>query len=287
MSKFQALADVIMHQLFPSVDMALRKGKHIAKDDFDAYDFLMDSNHLLELFYSKYGCQLVYQNDGYFYLLPSGDQLGNRHLTAGEMLVGQALTLLYFDPNSLARGGVVTKEQVITRLVAVVGTEALVKIFHPRKKKYNEKVMGDLIRAKLADSLRRLSALGFVEALEDDRYKLKSSLIRFAEPVRSAGDTTEALEILIAKGEVRKIADQLQSDIQAEEEAEDNEDEDEDETEQEKQKRLEKEKQLKLDLDQSQNDSSQNDSSQNDSSQNDQPNQSAKKTSKKTKSESK
>jgi chromosome partition protein MukE len=250
MSKFQALADVIMHQLFPIVDMALRKGKHIAKDDFDAYDFLMDSNHLLELFYSKYGCQLVYQNDGYFYLLPSGDQLGNRHLTAGEMLVGQALTLLYFDPNSLARGGIVTKEQVITRLVAVVGTEALIKIFHPRKKKYNEKVMGDMIRAKLSDSLRRLSALGFVEALDDDRYKLKSSLIRFAEPVRSAGDTAQALETLIAKGEVRKIADQLQSDIQAEEEAEDVEEEEEEETSQEREKRLLKEKQLQLNLEQ-------------------------------------
>jgi chromosome partition protein MukE len=229
MSKYQNIADVVMHPLFAGVDMALRKGRHIAKDEFESYEFLMDANHLLEPFYAKYACQLVYQNDGYFYLLPSGDQLGNRHLTAGEMLIGQALTLLYFDPNSLSRGGIVTKEQVITRLVAIVGTEALVKIFHPRKKKINEKVMGDLIRAKLADSLRRLAGLGFVEALEEERFKLKSSLMRFAEPVRTAGDHQQALESLIGKGEVKRIADDLQSDIQAEEEV--NEDEVEEEEE--------------------------------------------------------
>jgi chromosome partition protein MukE len=236
MSRYQNIADVVMHPLFAGVDMSLRKGRHIAKDEFEAYEFLMDANHLLEPFYAKYSCQLVYQNDGYFYLLPSGDQLGNRHLSAGEMLIGQALTLLYFDPNSLSRGGIVTKEQVITRLVAIVGTEALVKIFHPRKKKINEKVMGDLIRSKLSDSLRRLAAIGFIESLEEERYKLKSSLMRFAEPVRTAGDQQVALESLISKGEVKRIADDLQGDIQGEEEALNEEDEGEDEGEDESKK---------------------------------------------------
>ena len=67
-------------------------------------------------FYRRFGCELVQQSDGYFYLLPSGDRLGRRQLSAGEMLVGQTLALLYLDPATLQHGGVVGSEALLQRL---------------------------------------------------------------------------------------------------------------------------------------------------------------------------
>ncbi len=41
------------------------------------------------------------------------------------------------------------------------------------------------MRAKFGEALRRLSTLGFVDLLENDGLKLRSSLMRFAEPVKA------------------------------------------------------------------------------------------------------
>ena len=83
----------------------MRRGRHVGRDDGTAYDFLVDAADHLEPFYRRFGCELVQRSDGYFYLLPSGDRLGRRQLSAGEMLVGQTLALLYLDPATLQHGG--------------------------------------------------------------------------------------------------------------------------------------------------------------------------------------
>ncbi|MFA4836203.1 MAG: chromosome partition protein MukE, partial [Dehalococcoidia bacterium] len=92
-SRFVTLEEVINDMVFPDVDVALRRGRHIDREDGDWYAFVIDAQDHLEQFYRRYGCDLIAQSDGYFYLLPTGDQLSRRHLTAGEMLVGQVLAL--------------------------------------------------------------------------------------------------------------------------------------------------------------------------------------------------
>ncbi len=96
-STFQSLEAAIADEHFPEVDLVLRRGRHIGRDDGTAYDYLVDAQALLEGFYARFGCELVQRSDGYFYLLPAGDRLGRRQLSAGEMLVGQTLALLYLD----------------------------------------------------------------------------------------------------------------------------------------------------------------------------------------------
>jgi chromosome partition protein MukE len=108
-SSFDTLEAAILNELFPDVDLMLRRGRHIGRDDGAAYDYLVDAQPLLEAFYRRFGCELVQQSDGYFYLLPSGDRLGRRQLSAGEMLVGQTLALLYLDPATLQHGGLVSR----------------------------------------------------------------------------------------------------------------------------------------------------------------------------------
>lgn len=202
---FHTLEEALGDEHYPEVDLALRRGRHIGRDDGTVYEYLVDAQALLEAFYRRFGCELIQQSDGYFYLLPSGDRLGRRQLSAGEMLVGQTLALLYLDPTTLQHGGIVGREALLQRLSALLGTDVLVRTLDPRRarrSKYDERVAAEAVRTKVGDALRRLADLGFVDLLDETRLRLRPALMRFAEPVRGLGDRSTALERLVRVGEV-------------------------------------------------------------------------------------
>jgi len=201
-TRYLALGDVVADELFPDVDLALRRGRHIDREDNLWYTFLVDAQALLEAFYRRFGCELTHPADGYFYLLPTGDKLGRRHLSVPEMLVGQALTLLYLDPATLQSGGVIKRADALSHLAAVMGSDALTRAFNPKRKRVDERVAQETVRGKFAEALRRLAALGFVDLLDADALRLRPGLLRFAEPVRGRGSPAEALERLVARGEL-------------------------------------------------------------------------------------
>lgn len=208
---FEQLQDVIDDAEFPALDLALRRGVHVDRDDASCYTLLTEAQGLLESFYRRYGCELVHKSDGYFYLLPTGDQLPRRQLSGQDMLVGQALALLYLDPISLERGGIVTREQVIEQLVAALGTPALMAAFVPKRKRKDEQLAQRQVRAKIAEAVRRLAALGFAETLADDQLRLRPATLRFAEPVRGLAEPAAALAQLVAQGEVALVEDEVQT----------------------------------------------------------------------------
>ena len=202
---FHTLAEALDDEHYPEVDLALRRGRHIGRDDGTMYEYLVDAQALLEDFYRRFGCELIQQSDGYFYLLPSGDRLGRRQLSAGEMLVGQTLALFYLDPATLQHGGLVRRESLLQRLSALLGTDALVRTLDPRRArrgKYDERIAAETVRTKVGDALRRLADIGFVDILDDSQLRLRPALMRFAEPVRGLGDRSAALERLVRVGEV-------------------------------------------------------------------------------------
>lgn len=201
-SNFQSLEAVIADEHFPDVDIALRRGRHVGRDDGTAYDYLVDALDHLEPFYRRFGCELVQRSDGYFYLLPSGDRLGRRHLSAGEMLVGQTLALMYLDPATLKHGGLVPRETLLQRLSGLLGTEALVRTLNPQRRKFDERIAAEAIRNKVAEALRRLTDLGFIESSDETQLRLRPALMRFAEPVRDLSDQQAALERLVRCGEI-------------------------------------------------------------------------------------
>jgi chromosome partition protein MukE len=201
-SRFLTLGDAVEDENFPEVDLGLRRGRHIDRDDTALYGYLSDAADQLEPFYRRFGCELVHASEGYFYLLPTNDKLGRRHLGVPEMLVGQALALLYLDPSTLQNGGLVTKQDALSRLASVTGSDALTQAFNPKRKRVDERVAEETVRAKFGEALRRLSTLGFVDLLENDGLKLRSALMRFAEPVKGEGSSLEALERLVARGEL-------------------------------------------------------------------------------------
>jgi chromosome partition protein MukE len=199
---FRQLEDVIADESFPEVDLALRRGRHIHKGDERWYEFLLEAQGLLEAFYRRYGCELEQRSDGYFFLLPLTDSLGKRHLGVAEMIVGQGLALCYLDPQSVQSGGLVTREELLNQLAAVMGTDALMRSLNPKRKRADERVMQRTVRNKVNDALRRLAQLGFVELLDGERLQLAPSLMRFAEPVRGLDAPSEALKRLIESGEI-------------------------------------------------------------------------------------
>ena len=201
-STFHSLEAAIADEHFPDVDLVLRRGRHIGRDDGTAYDYLVDAQALLEGFYARFGCELVQRSDGYFYLLPAGDRLGRRQLSAGEMLVGQTLALLYLDPATLQHRGLIGREALLQRLSGLLGTDVLVRTLSPRKRRYDERIAAEMVRAQVGEALRRLADLGFVDILDEAHLRLRPALLRFAEPVRGLADANAALERLVARGEV-------------------------------------------------------------------------------------
>lgn len=197
--RYTRLQDVVDDELFPEVDLALRRGEHVDVSEPDRYAFLRDVQRHLEPFYLRYGCQLV-QADGYFYLLPQGDRLGRRHLSTGEMLVGQALALLLLDPATLRTQGVVPRLQVTARLAQLVGEERLVEALNPRRRRRDRRVAEQTARKELDKALRSLAALGFVELVGEEDLRLRRPLLRFTEAVRGADDPAAALERLVSEG---------------------------------------------------------------------------------------
>jgi chromosome partition protein MukE len=230
---YTELQEVVLDPSFPELDLALRRGRHIDREDFAWYTLLTDAQDLLETFYRRYGCELVHKADGYYYLLPTGEKLSRRQLAVGDMLVGQALALMYLDPSTIERGGRATTEDVVAQLAVVMGAEALVRAFHTKKKKYDERVAQKAVRAKVADGIRRLAALGFVD-VGDESLKLRPALLRFAEPVRGAGQPAAALAKLVADGEIAMVtedAEQSETDGETDESESETESDAESETE--------------------------------------------------------
>ncbi len=206
-SGFHRLEDVLLDDLFPEVDLMLRAGRHIGREDDAAYTLLSDALDHLEPLYRRYGAELVHRADGYFYLLPTGDRLGRSLLSTAEMLVGQALALLYLDPASLQHGGVIERELLLQRLAGLIGADALVRALQPQRRRVDERVAAEEVRRKVGRALRELAALGFIDLVDGDRIRLRPALMRFAEPVRSTADPTAALERLLAQGELAAPAE--------------------------------------------------------------------------------
>jgi len=199
-SGYQRIEDVILDPLFPEVDLALRAGRHIDVDEGGRYELLADALVHLETFYQRYGWELVRSPGGYFFLLPLGDRLPRRQLSTGEMLVGQALALLYLDPVTLETAGTATRSQVVEILQHLVGEERLYLELHPRRRRLDERIAAESVRREIDKSLRTLASLGFCDLVDEERLKLRTPILRFAEPVQTMEAPSEALARLVARG---------------------------------------------------------------------------------------
>jgi chromosome partition protein MukE len=194
------LADAIADTLFPEIDVRLREGSHISREDHHRFEFLSRSFDVLLGFYERYGYDLHRAEAGFFYLRPlSGTR--RRTMTVAEMLVGQTLALLFLDPRIFMTDRRVTRTTLRETLDQLVGVEALRTRVLKRNIR-NQRAVAMEIRAEIDRALRSLERLGFVQLEGDDRIELRSSLLRFTEVVRSSADTASSLARLVREGEL-------------------------------------------------------------------------------------
>lgn len=193
---FRSLAEAIGDEAFPEVDLLLWEGRHIDDLDLERFTFLEDARSWLEGFYDRYGCDLVRSADGYYYLLPRGDRMGRRALTAACMLVGQVLCLLRLDPATLRTSAWIERVQVIGLLDQLIGSDRLGKALNPRRKRRSKAVEEEEIRGDVNTAIRTLVRLGFIDE-DGDKLRLRAPLTRFAEPVATQPHPEAALATLV------------------------------------------------------------------------------------------
>ena len=121
------------------------------------------------------------------------------------MLIGKVLALLYLDPATLQRSGIVERTLVFQSLATLVGQENLLLRLCPRRKRRDERTEQEQVRKELKQALISLCELGFCERLDEEMLRLHPPVLRFADSVRSADAPDEALRELIRAGKAVRV----------------------------------------------------------------------------------
>mgnify|MGYP001599266187 CR=1 FL=1 len=130
---------------------------------------------------------------------PANDPAIQAHLRTA---VARGLDWIERHPATLQDGGMVQREALLQRLSGLLGTEMLVRVLNPRRRRFDERIAAETVRTRVAEALRRLADLGFVDPVDDAMLRLRPALMRFAEPVRDLSDRQAALERLVQSGEI-------------------------------------------------------------------------------------
>lgn len=219
---YQSLEEVIADPLFARADLELRRGRHIGSDyDPFLFDFLTTAKSFLDAFYERYEAVLLARAEGYFYLLPDRlavpPPLGQRKLTAMDMLVGQALALMRLDPKWLESNLRIPDMAVLGLLEQILGEERLLR-FIPRRRGKDTDQDARKLREAFAAALRSLERQCFIKRegrTETAVVKPLVAIMRFSDPVRTSADLDIALESLIANGQIAEGGDDADADAEA------------------------------------------------------------------------
>ncbi|MCD9469696.1 chromosome partition protein MukE [Photobacterium phosphoreum] len=197
----EKLAKAIANPLFPTLDNALRSGRHVSSEDLDNHSFLIEFEKELAMFYRRYNAELIRAPEGFLYLRPRSTSLiGRSVLSEIDMLVGKVLCFLYLSPERLAHEGIFTNQELFDELLVLADEQKLMKLVT------NRASGSDLDREKLFDkvktSLRRLRRLGMLIPIgENGKFRISESVFRFGADVRTGDDVREAQLRLIRDGE--------------------------------------------------------------------------------------
>lgn len=215
------LAQAIANPIFPTLDSALRSGRHINIDELDNHEFLMHFQPELEQFYHRYNVELIRAPEGFFYLRPRSTTIIPRSvLSELEMMLGKILCYLYLSPERLAHEGVFTVQELYEELLSLADENRLLKFVNQRS------TGSDLDRQKLQDkvrsSLNRLRRLGMITFIGQDNSKfiITESVFRFGADVRSSDDLREAQLRLIRSGEAVQLGEETTAETPQDDDAE-------------------------------------------------------------------
>ncbi len=209
-SPYTCLADLINDDRFPELDSRLRQGEHIDIRHTHLFAMLRDGEIWLSEHYRRYGVELIQAPEDYWYLKPnlgSRNLIRSRKLDELQMVTGQVLAICHLDPEQLEDSGWITTDALLDRLRLLLEEEHLCRLLE--RKKINTQHDQQKAMDVLKRCLRQLARLGMIrlDGQQAERFQTQSPLMRFADPVRSAPLTREALERLVSTGFISLEAD--------------------------------------------------------------------------------
>lgn len=204
------MAEAITNSLFPSLDSALRSGRHISSDEMDNHAFLTDYQDELGRFYQRYNVELIRAPEGFFYLRPRSTTLISRSvLSELDMMVGKILCYLYLSPERLANEGIFTTGELYDELINLADESKLLKFVNQRStgSDFDRQKLQEKVRASL-NRLRRLGMISFISH-DNTKFRISEAVFRFGADVRSSDNIREAQLRMIRDGEALMLDNNL------------------------------------------------------------------------------
>ena len=191
---------IFLDDAFPELDVTLRRGAHVNRDDYERFQFLVQHYELLARFYSKFGSRLIQHPDGFFFLLSQGGSIPQRLLSKAVMHLGMFIALKARDPEITRASGKIPIAALFREISTSITPELLAKIYAPKQR---EASVDAKIKEELERSIKVLSELGMI-TLEKGWVTPRQSIRRFAEFARHSNAPGEvALQVLqLQKGAI-------------------------------------------------------------------------------------
>ena len=205
--EYNTLELVITDKLFPKIDVSLRRGYHIDIEDINEFSFIQDTYAFLSAFYRQFNAELVYADEGYYYLIPKDDKfIRSKRIDKITMVIGQILAMMKLEPENLKESGWLPTEKIADKMTMLLNKEQISLLF-------SRSVNTDLDKNRLLDeirtSLRQLKRMGMLvlESNAANRVRPCASIMRFADPVKGLENPLVSQMALIQKGYLEKDDD--------------------------------------------------------------------------------
>jgi chromosome partition protein MukE len=178
---------------FAEVDVILRRGGHVNRSDFIAYQFLCEHFEELRRFYEPYGCRLVQHPDGFFFLIAQGGLIRSRLLPVSCVHLGMFIALKTRDPEITRSSGRIGVQQLLQAIETSVPRDTLQRVYAPKQREASADAR---ITEEIHRVLRLLQGLRFIEVVEDT-IRPTEAIHRFAELARHENNPDQDARALL------------------------------------------------------------------------------------------
>ena len=189
---------------FPALDLALRRGRHIDREDFAWYTLLTRGAGSPRDVLSP--LRLRARAQGRRLLLPAAERrqaVAPPARAPATCSSGRRSRCCISIRRRSSAAAASRSEEVVAQLVAVLGSDALVRALLPRRQApATSSVAQKLVRSQDRRGDPAAGRAGLRRARRRGAAPAAPALLRFAEPVRGLAEPAEALAKLVAQGEV-------------------------------------------------------------------------------------
>lgn len=176
---------------FVEVDLMLRRGGHVNRSSFAAYDWVCQHFEELKEFYGRYGCSLLQHQDGFFFMSLKGGIIRSRLLPKSCVHLGMFIALKARDPEITRSSGWLQISQLMQDVETSIPKETLQNVYARGRK---ESVVDEKIIEEIQRAVKILADLYFIE-LKGNSLRPLEAIHRFTELARHNNEPDDATKL--------------------------------------------------------------------------------------------